>query len=491
MTGLRNVVRNASLNLVGHAVPLAIGAATIPFTIRWLGPDRFGVLSLVWVVIGYIGVFDFGLGRATTRFVAESLGNERRDARTLIWTAVATQGVLGILGAILLVILVGAVVDHVLSVPASLLSETNGAFRLLALAVPFALVSTSLRGALEAAQAFGSVNAVRGTVTSLYFLTPMLGASVGWALPQIVLCIVLLYVVGTVAYSALCLRVFPGIRSPRVELRTLRRLMAFGSWVAVSGFVGPFLVYLDRFVIAVVLSVAAAGQYAGPYELLTRLWIIPMSLAAALFPVFSAERRLGRVDVLAVRSLGLLSVTMGPAMFATVVLADEITRVVLGRNLGIAMALPLRILAVGLFVNSLAFVPYALLQASGRPDVTGKLHLAELPLHIFLVLLLVQRLGLVGAALAWSIRVTIDAALLFVAAGRLEALTVHTMKARGVAVLILAIVGLGAGAFALSAIPSLPVRVGALVAALCVAAAWLFERQRPRLGSLTASASRS
>jgi O-antigen/teichoic acid export membrane protein len=42
----------------------------------------------------------------------------------------------------------------------------------------------------------------------------------------------------------------------------------------------------------------------------------------------------------------------------------------------------LRWLAIGVFINSLGQVPFALLQEVGRPDITGTLHLVELPLYL-------------------------------------------------------------------------------------------------------------
>ena len=45
----------------------------------------------------------------------------------------------------------------------------------------------------------------------------------------------------------------------------------------------------------------------------------------------------------------------------------------------------LQILAVGVFINSLAQVPFALLQGVGRPDLTATLHLIELPLYLGLL----------------------------------------------------------------------------------------------------------
>jgi O-antigen/teichoic acid export membrane protein len=92
-----------------------------------------------------------------------------------------------------------------------------------------------------------------------------------------------------------------------------------------------------------------------------------------------------------------------------------------GAEFGQVANAPLRVLAVAVLINALSYVPYSLIQASGRPDFTAKLHVIELPLQLLLTMLLVQLWGVVGAALAWSLRVAIDAVVLFFAAPRIAA----------------------------------------------------------------------
>ena len=97
------LAKNTVLNFVGLALPTAVGLATIPFVVRWLGTDRFGVLSLAWVVVGYFSFFDLGLGRATTKYVAEALGKgEIEKIPGYFWTTAYIQAVLGTLGAVIL-----------------------------------------------------------------------------------------------------------------------------------------------------------------------------------------------------------------------------------------------------------------------------------------------------------------------------------------------------------------------------------------------------
>src|SRR5437667_11545033 len=97
--GGRLLARNALYNVLGQALPLVVGLAAIPVTLRSLGEARFGLLGLAWAILGYVGVLDLGLGRATTKFVAEHLAaGDTVRLRRVATLAVASQTVMGVLG---------------------------------------------------------------------------------------------------------------------------------------------------------------------------------------------------------------------------------------------------------------------------------------------------------------------------------------------------------------------------------------------------------
>jgi O-antigen/teichoic acid export membrane protein len=71
-------------------------------------------------------------------------------------------------------------------------------------------------------------------------------------------------------------------------------------------------------------------------------------------------------------------------------------------------------LAVGVFINSIAQIPFALVQGAGRPDLTAKMHLIELPFYLLTLWWLLGVYGIKGAAIAWVVRAIIDTLILFV-----------------------------------------------------------------------------
>jgi hypothetical protein len=67
---------------------------------------------------------------------------------------------------------------------------------------------------------------------------------------------------------------------------------------------------------------------------------------------------------------------------------------------------------LGVLANGFAHVPYALLQSAGRADITGKLHVMELPIYAAMLITLAAAYGILGAAIAWTVRAGFDALLL-------------------------------------------------------------------------------
>src|SRR5437879_5769864 len=134
-----------------------------------------------------------------------------------------------------------------------------------------------------------------------------------------------------------------------------------------------------------------------------------------MFPAFStgfAQDR-ERTALLFGRSVKSLFLVLFPIMLCTVALAQDSLKLWLGAEFAQHSFRVLQYLAVGVFINSLAYVPFAFLQGAGRPDLTATLHLIELPLYLGLLWWLISTRGIEGAAIAWSVRVAVDALFLF------------------------------------------------------------------------------
>ncbi len=475
-----SIARNARWNALGQGLPLLVGLAAIPITTHALGAPRFGLLALIWAVLGYVGALDFGLGRTTTKFVAEYLRRgDPAAVRRVATMGVVSQLALGMAGGVLLFAVAPYVVDRVFRAPPTLSAEGRIAFRVLALSVPLVLGSLSLRAILEAAERFDVVNLIRLPMSILMFVVPAVVGLLGGGLGLIVALLTAVRLIGAVAFAAALPRAVAGFSWDfRGGWSTLRTLMGYAGWVAVSNTVNPLLAYLERFILGSLAGVTAVAYYAAPYEAVTRLLIVPVSLVGALFPTFSDSAQSdsipARHERLFQRGLRFLLVGLGAPTLVIIGCAGPLMTVWLGPEYAAHSAQALAILAAGVLVNSLAQLPSAYLLGRGRPDLPAKFHVVELLLYAVGAWLLVREFGVTGAALAWTGRVTVDAALLALALWRTQRFPLARWYGAGArralgALLALAVVTTSA-AFALPPLPRVAV-IGAAALAF-VAFAW-------------------
>jgi len=168
------IVRNAPLVVLGEAVPLVAAVIAMPLLLARLGVDRLGVLSLAWVVIGYFSMFDLGIGRATTQIVAAHLAaGLAAKVPHVVTTALALLLLLGCAGGAVLAVLAPWLVQRALQLPDGLLQESRSALALLALTVPLVMLTSGLRGILEAERRFATVAALRAALGLISFLGPL------------------------------------------------------------------------------------------------------------------------------------------------------------------------------------------------------------------------------------------------------------------------------------------------------------------------------
>lgn len=412
LVGGRLLVRNVILSFFGTGIPLLVAIVTIPLLIEGMGTARFGVLTLAWMVVGYFSLFDLGLGRALTKLVAERLGaGKKEEVPGIVWTGMSLMAALGILGAITIGSLSPWLVNRVLEIPAELKPETLSAFYLLAISIPVVISATGLRGILEAHQRFGAVNAIRLPLGMLTFLGPLAVLPFSNSLADMVLVLVFARILSLLGYLVVCLHLFPELRkSMGLDRRKTKQLLSFGGWMTVSNIAGPLLLYLGRVLIIGMISAEAVAYFVTPYEVIINLLIIPGVLVSVLFPAFSHlfQKNTSDISLLYKKAMLYIFVVMLPLALFVFLFARDGLEWWINYEFAVNGYLVAQFLAIGVFINSFGHLSQALIQGYGRPDLTAKLHVAELFIYVPYLWLLIDLYGINGAAVAWTIRVTIS-----------------------------------------------------------------------------------
>ena len=213
-----------------------------------------------------------------------------------------------------------------------------------------------------------------------------------------------------------------------------RRLLAYGSWVSLSALLSPLLEALDRIVIAALVGARAVAYYSVSFTLVEKTRIIPAALSRSLFPKFSGDSG-DTATRLTKRAITVVGVGMALVVAPGILLVEPFINLWLGADFGARAGPVAQLLLLGMWANGVAFVPFVLLQARGRPDIVAKFHLLEFVPFVALLWFLTDRFGIGGAAVAWALRCAVDTVLLLKVTDALRT-TVLTLAFEWVALLL-------------------------------------------------------
>lgn len=414
MTSTRALLKNSLLNLLGQGLPLLAGLVAIPILIHHLGVERFALLTLIWSLIGYFSLFDLGLGRTLTKFLAEKVARRQWDEiPVLMGTGLLLMTLFGLLGSgVLGVFGEGLIRDH-FQLGAGLREEAVATLPWVLVAIPLLVLTNGLRGVLEAYGRFDQANWIKGGLGFWMFLGPLLVLPFSQRLEAVVAILV------AGRFVAILVN-FHLVRSReaqpmRIELRLLPGLLAFGGWLTVTNIVGPMMVYMDRFIIAGLVSMEMVAYYTTPYEVITKLLILPYALCGALFPALVAHLASNRpqaADQLHVTYI-LTMLMLYPITVVVTLFAREGLALWLNPAFALQGEVVLQWLVAGVFCNSLSQLPFTVVQAAGRPDWAAKVHVLEVPFYLMALVTATHQWGIVGAAMVWSGRVVVDTVVFF------------------------------------------------------------------------------
>ncbi|MBI4500791.1 MAG: flippase [Gemmatimonadetes bacterium] len=423
-------LRNVSLNFVGQVLPILVGVASLPFVVRGLGPARFALFSLALLMLGNTTLLDIGLGRAVTKLLAEVHAHTVDvDPAAAFWTALFLHVALGVIGTIILLAATPLLISRTFGIAPALQTEAKWSFVVLALAVPVVLVGSCFRGALEAIQRFDLVNGVKIPATVALYALPVVLLFGGYGLVAIMVATLVSKGLVGFAYAVLVRRTWPALQRVVFDRGMVRKLVSFGGWVSAANVTGSALGYVDRFLIGGALGATALGYYSAAVDAVSRVFILPTSVVVALFPAFSRLEG-GRKELHDMFGLGvkILIFSLLPLMGVLLAYGSPILHLWLGPDYATHSLAVFDIYVVGALINSLGWVPFAFLQARGRPDLPAKVLLYETPLFALLLWMAIGWYGITGAATVWGVRVVAEVLLFFWLALRVDRSVLDSLR---------------------------------------------------------------
>jgi O-antigen/teichoic acid export membrane protein len=201
-----------------------------------------------------------------------------------------------------------------------------------------------------------------------------------------------------------------------VDWAEARKLLGYGGWMFTNNVLYPALGSADQFVIGSVMGVASVAHYAVPMSLVLRSASVPTALQRTLFPRMSSLPAVA-AQALGVRALATMAYGFAAICAPAIILSPTFFRYWISADFAIVSAPVAQILFPGIWISSLGFVAFTLLQGQGRADLPAKITIIEFLPFVAIFWALTLAFGIFGAAAAWTLRCMIEASAMFWASG--------------------------------------------------------------------------
>lgn len=384
--------RNTGYNLAGAVFPALVALATIPLYLPWIGSERFGALSLIWLISGSFGFFDLGLTRSTAfRIAAQPTADTAAHGKTL-GSALALGSVASIVGGLFAWAVLHVYFERFFICGPELRDEILDALPLGGLLVAATLLSSICNGALQGRERFGEANILMTGGSAGLQAAPLMAAMLMGSEFSFLVAAMLGVRIATLAYGlfATSRHVAP-LRLLRHDRSEVARLRGFGKWVMSTSLLGPIILYFDRLLLGSFFGGGAVASYNAPFQLAQRVTLVPTAIAAALFPRMvgrNLQQAADQCRIAADYSAALIT----PLVVLAILSMDWFIRLWVGEALSPDTPDIAKLLLAAFWCNSFGAIYATALEARGRPDVLPKLLLAEAPIYVA-VLYVGARLG--------------------------------------------------------------------------------------------------
>lgn len=403
-----SMLKNTVVNVAGSIIPLAVAILTVPLYLHLIGEERYGVMAVIWVLLGYFGVFDFGLGKATARRMAQIESDSKRSE--LFSTVFVLTLFLGVVGGMVLLVSSEWILAHLFTLRDESRREALGSVLWLPIALTLLLLNSAMVGALQARERFVAINTASVLGDSLAQLLPLFVAWLGYISIDVLLPTVLCArLITTVLLFVQCRKHVPIANRIKLDFLHIRPLLSYGGWASALTMIGPLMTVLDRLVIGTLAGAKGVTLFTIPFNLITKLSILPNSYGGVLFPRLAALPR-DESKALADNAGRSVIAFMTPVTILAMGLTQPFMILWLGRDLAERCAGVGELILLGVWISA-AVMPYSYyLYAEARLKTKiFVISLLEVPLYFLLLWVGVKYFGVMGAAAAWSLRVLIDA----------------------------------------------------------------------------------
>ena len=398
------VASNALNNVVGGIVPAAALLLTMPYIVRGLGLEGYGLFTLITAIIGYFAVIDINVTAGAVKQLSHfhALGRHKEASEVMVLGGMVYLGI-GLLGAALVALVAEPLATTVLGLPAHQLPLARECLKVAAFGFFFGQLQAYLLSMPQALMRYDISSRIEAVFGVLLPCSTVLVLYLGYGLFEVLVVRVSLSAMNCAVLFVQTRRLAPWFVWCLPSRGTVREVSGFSAYAFMSRMAALSYTYLDKLVIGGALGLKALSYYTVAATLGNRIMALMFRISAVAFPASSALAARGDLDQLRALYLRLNRYICFANAGLLMVLAS-VAEPLLARWLGADFAregtLVLQLVAVAQFIDSLTNLPSLVNDGLGHAKTSGLFAVTRAVLGLGAISVMVRVGGIEGVALA-------------------------------------------------------------------------------------------
>ena len=397
------VLLNTATNYLRYFISAAVMFVLTPFIIRKIGAEDFGLWSLVFSLVGFLGLLDFGLATSVVRYVAECRGSGDRARRNrLVSTLFVSYSVLSVLAAAVALVL-SFYFSSWFDIPPERHMKGQLVFLIVALRVALGFPLGLFYGVLFGEQRIHLVNIVQALSTMLYGIATLVVLDAGYGVVALAILNLGAMLIEHVVYLFLAFRKVPDLKVSvgLADRRNFRELASFSVYTFIVNISALVLLRTDPVIVKFFMPLTAVAVYAVAMRISEVALLLTKQFVNVLAPLVAELKASGDDSKIRFVLVNATKFAFAPAVILTslaYILGTEAVVFWVGPDF-VQAGPVLMILMTAMALAIPQMTASGILTMTGDQAYTARAAAISVVINVVASLALVQWLGLLGVAL--------------------------------------------------------------------------------------------
>jgi O-antigen/teichoic acid export membrane protein len=422
-----SLFRNSTYTLISAIAPLVIGIITVPIYLQTIGIANYGIMIIIYSVLGYFGFLDLGLGNALTQKIAQAGLGRIKKKEHILTVAMTITTLMSIFGC-LVIWLASYHINYIsyISNENKIIIKDSSLY--LIIFIPILLLTSVYQGVLKGESKFIELSVIQLFNNISIQVVPLIVALYGYKeIIDLLLAVFACKLITLFLLSKQSNKLIKTTFNFKAIFGKRHGLLSYGGYSSMISISAQSLSIFDRFIILSLCGEKAVTYYSIPTDFFSKILIIPNSLTTPLFTI-AAENKTNKIKYYVNEITLKLVKIMTPFIILLVLFGNDIIMLWVGEEIAINSRLVSVFCIFGLFFLIIALPKHTEIMAINGPKVIFKCYLIELPCYVIALYYMITNFGIAGAAFTWMMRVFLDAILILHISNSLKNILLLTYK---------------------------------------------------------------